>query len=401
MKAKISSLFLILLVISAGHAQHRMNYGESPWGRIDFVWTDLSPAKCNRVTRLQNNQFRACPPVAGYQLLYGGDETSPQLIIVTPNRKRHVIYYWDLTAGNFINLEKGVSWELARSRAGKITPLALMLKANIKQGEFTRFQNPYTIVAKLTPTEVCVVGRVPTNSTSSADIAGVSNSAPDKTCVGLDDVGEKDWMGVVFGLTGKGRYEDAKSVVKEMGSPGARTNAYTHIARAQSESGDRAAARITLLLGLNEALSEKEESIYFNAYGAEVHEATRNNDLIIVLAEMAAAGLDDDVNNNLKFVSSSNLPEVLLWLARAQGSSRSAGGRGDREAATATFKRAVQLELTRADTRTADSNLVNIVGAQVEMGLVNEARQTVLLIKNPSARKAAEQSIARSTGKPD
>src|SRR6266542_1994639 len=160
MKAEISTLLLILLMISTGHSQQRIDYGESPWGRIDFVWSHLSPEKCNRVTRLQKNHFRACPPVAGYQLLYGGSEVSPQIIIVTPNRKRHVIQYWDLTVGNFISLEQGVGWKVARSRTGKITLLALMLEVNVKQDEFTRFQNPYTVVVKLTPREVCAVGRV-------------------------------------------------------------------------------------------------------------------------------------------------------------------------------------------------------------------------------------------------
>lgn len=311
MKAKISSLLLILLVISASAAQQRIDYGESPWGPIDFVWTDLS------------------------------------------------------------------------SR------------------QFSRFENPYTIVAKLTPNEVCVVARVPANSTSAADVARVSTSARDKTFVGQDDAREKDWRGVVFGLVKKGRYEAAKSVVKKMASPAARISAYAHIARAQFARGNRAAARITLLLGLDEVLKEKDESIYLDAYGVEVHEATRDSDWIVILEAMAAVGLDDDIENNLKFVSDSNLPATLLWIGRAQGTARSAGGRGDREAAMATFNRAVQLELTRADATTADSNLVNIIGAQLELGLVNEARQTVLLIKNPASREAAESTIARSTGKPD
>lgn len=399
MKATISSLLLILLLISAGPAQKRINYGQSEWGPIDFVWTDLSSRQCKRLK--PDSQFRACPPVAGYQLLFTGPEATPQIIIVTPDRKRHLLSYWDLKAGNFINLEKGVSWQLARSRSGKVTLLALMLKANIKQDEFTRFQNPYTIVAKLTPKEVCVVARVPVNSTSSADLAAASTYARDKTCVELADVGEKDWMGVVFGLIGKERYKDAKSVVKKMANPAARISAYANIARAQFESGDRPAARITILLGLDEVLKEKDETIYPNAYGLEVHQSTRDSDWIVILSTMAAVGLDEDVKNNLKFVSDSNLPATLLWIGKAQGSAPAAGGRGDLEAATATFNRAIQLEIKRADTRTADSNLASIIGAQAELGLVNEARKTVLLIKNPGARQAAEHTIDWSTKMPD
>lgn len=401
MKAKTSSLLLILLVISASRSQQRIDYGNTPWGPIDVVWTHVSPEECKVVTRWQNSPFRVCPRVAGYQLLYSGDEASPQIVIVTPNRKRHVIHYWDLNAGNFISLAKGVTWKLVRSRTGKITPLALMLQANIKLDESTRFQNPYTIIAKLTPTEVCVVGRVPANSTSAADIAGVSTSARSKRCVGLEDVGEKDWGGVIFGMIKKGRYEEAKSALKELPSTGARISFYGNIARAQNQSGDRKAAGATALQGLQEVLNEKEETIYFNAYGQEVHQSTRASDLIGILETMAAVGLDEEVNNNLRFVSSSDLPQALLFIGKAQGSSRFAGDRGDREAAAATFKRAVQLELMRANTTQTDWNLVSIVDAQAEVGLINEARQTLLSIKDPSARKHAEHIIDRRIGTPD
>jgi hypothetical protein len=343
---------------------------------------------------LQNKPFRICPPVAGYQLLYGGNEATPEIIIVSPNRKRHIIHYWDLAAGNFKSLEKKLSWQVARKRTGTVTPMALILQAKTNQDEFTRFPGEYTIIAKLTPTEVCVIGRVPTGPHAAMDLA-IFRSAPQLgKCIALDNVGEKDWLGTVFGLAGKGRFEEAKSIVKRIPSPGTRAFAYTDIARAQAESGDQPAARTTLLLGLDEVLNEKEVSIYFNAYGTEVHESTRDHDLISVLAAMAAVGLDHDVNDNLKFVNNSDLPRALIWIAKAQGASRSTGGRGDREAANATFKRAVQLERMRVDTGAADSHLLSIVRAQVEVGLLNEAKQTVLLIRSPGVRAAAEHSIS-------
>ena len=396
MKSIYSSLLLILLVISTGQSQRRNNRGASPLAQTDSVWTSLSPEHCGRARRLGDDHFRACPPVGGYQLLYGGNEASPQIIIVGQNRKRHTIHYWNLTANNFIGLEKRVSWAVARSRNGKITARALMLTVNLKPDEFSRFPGPYTILAKLTPTEVCVVARVPSGPHSAETLAGAGVWAVDKKCVGPDDLGEKDWLGKVIGLAGKGLFEEAKSVVKRISSPGTRAFAYTEIARAQSESGDQPAARATLLLGLNEVLNQKDESIYFNAYGTEVHESTRDHNLISLLAAMAAVGLNHDVNDNLRFVNNSDLPRALIWIGKAQGASRSTGGRGDHEAANATFKRAVHLELMRTDTAAADSNLLSIVKAQVEVGLLEEAKQTVLLIKSPGVRAAAVRAISWS-----
>ena len=396
MKTNISSLLLTLLMISAGHSQQRINYGESRWGRIDYVGTQLSPEKCDRVTRLQNKPFRICPPVAGYQLLYGGNEASPEIIIVSPNRKRHIIHYWDLAAGNFRSLEKELSWQVARSRTGKVTPMALILQAKINQDEFTRFPGEYTIIAKLTPTEVCVIGRVPTGPHAAMDLA-IFTSAPQLgKCIAPDNVGERDWLGVVFGLSGKGQYEEAKSAIKEIQSPSTRTVGYLGVARAQAESGDQKAARTTLLLGWDDIISGKLVTIYRDVYGTNVHDSSKNDNLIRIIVAMAVAGLDNDVNDKLKFVSNSDLPQALLLIGRLQGSSPSVGGKGDRAAANATFKRAVELERMRADRTAADSNLFSIVQAQVEVGLINEAKQTALLIKNLALREAAERAISSS-----
>jgi len=68
-----------------------MDYGEGPEGRNDFISSELSPEKCSHTTRLGNRIFRACPPVAGYQLIYGGNEARPDVIVISPNRKQHVI----------------------------------------------------------------------------------------------------------------------------------------------------------------------------------------------------------------------------------------------------------------------------------------------------------------------
>jgi hypothetical protein len=399
MRAGINSLLLILLAMTAGSAQRRVKYGENPLAKIDSVFTAFSPEEC-KLTKLKGNPYRVCPPVVGYQLLYGGAETSPQIIILTPNRKQHVLRYWDLKAGNFISLEKGATWILTR-RSGKVMPMALILRANTKPAEFTRFPGNYTIIAKLTPQKVCVIGRIPANSTSAMTEASVSNSPLGRKCIGVDDVGEKDWLGLVFGLSRKGRYEDARSALKKIRSTGARTIAYAHIARAQAESGDQAAARATLFQGLGEVLKEKAVSSYYDEYGTQVQASTRETDLLTILTAMAAVGLDDDVNNNLKFVNNSDLARALLWIGSAQGSSRSEGGRGDHDAAKATFDKAIQLEQKREDTVTADSNLISIVEAQVSASLINDARRTVLLIRNPAARKVAEDRIPPMPGKPD
>ena len=394
MNARICSPLLVLLIVSRVHAQQLINPQQRPWGRLDYASTSLTSEKCDRVTLLQNQEFRICPAVAGYQLLFGGNEAGPQVIIVTPNRKRHVIHYWDTTSSNFISLNKEVTWVLARYRSGKVTPLSVSFEVNVQHDEFTRFRGAYTVIAKVNPKQVCVVARVPAGPSAAAYIAGLREPVPSTKCVRLDDLGEKDLLGVVFGLSAKGRYDDAKSVIKQILSPSQRTAGFVTIARDQAESGNQAAARITLLQGLDDVLNQKVTTIFPMPYGGQVHEYSKYDNLLSILSTMAEVGLYDDAFASLKFVNKSELPRALLWIGKVQGTAPARGGRGDLKAAVATFKRAVELERTRADISAADSNLIQIVQAQLELGLLTDAKQTVLLIKNTETRKVMESNIA-------
>lgn len=389
---KVSSILLLLLLTTTAHAQ-RIDYGEGPWGRLDFIRTELSPEKCPDTKSLQNKIFRTCPPVAGYQLLYSGDESRPDVIVVGPDRKVHVINYWDLTGDSFLSLEKEVAWQIATNRAGKVTPLSLEFQANVKPNPFWRFGGPYTVVAKLTP-EVCVVGRVPSGPYAAQDLPSVQGNAPYNKCIPLENIGRKDWLGVVYGLDREGRYEEAKATLKEILSPSTRTVAYIDIARAEATAGKKEGARTTLLLGWDDLLNQKDVTSFMDEYGRENQESSKHDDMVRMLGAMAELGFDDEASDKLNLISSAQLPEVLLFIAKAQGSPKNIGGRGDRDAANATFMKAIQLALSHPDPAKADYQLQEIVEGQLQCGLINEARQTILLIKNPEARKAAEYTFA-------
>jgi hypothetical protein len=315
------------------------------------------------------------------------------VIVVGPNRKQHVIRYWDLTSGSFISLGKKVTWHIAHSKTGKIIPITLELEAIVKVNPFWRFGGQSTIVSKLTPAEVCVVGRVPAGPYELEDLSRLRGWAQNMKCSPVDNIGRKDRLGVVFGLTHLGRYEEAKAALKEIASPGTRTVAYIDIARAEAESGHQENARATILQGWNDLLTQKDATNFFNDYGMEESESVRDADMIRIIGVMAAIGLYDDAYDKLKAINGSQLPEVLLVIGQAQGSPRSRGGNEDPAAAQATFTKGIELALTHADTSTADGQLSRILDMQLEVGLFNEAKQTLLLIKGAMTKQAAEYSI--------
>ena len=395
MKSNVLILLVFALSAISGFAQQRKNYAVGPWGRIDSVSTELSPAKCKPAAE---KGFRICNGIPGYQLLYAGSKSGPQIIVVTPDGKRHPLEYWDVKSPDFVSVENRVSWHIARS-GRRITPLALVLWVNEKDDEYTRMRGTVTVIAKITPKEICVVGRVRPSSTSAMTVAGIEGTAPNRECWALSNTGKRDWLAVVFGLVHKGHYEEAKSMIKELKSPGERTTAYGNIAEGQAEAGDVSGARTTLLQGLVEV--QRKQTSYQDEFGQTVNEGdVYGINLMAIISSMARAGLYDDARATIKFLEPEDVIHALVTIARIQGDSPIRGGRSDREAARQTFREAIEIARKNPDAEKADGQLIEIVDRQAEVGLIEDARQTESLIKGASARQVANGKIAWYSDKP-
>ena len=394
---RLASIGVIALIASLVYAQPQPNNrgssrnwppGTSDYAKSEFTATEISSQRCKMIGQGANAKLRDCGGVAGYRLLYRGREERPELFVASPQGKQFSIPYWNPNADNFLGLSKTVEWGFIRYE-NRIEPLVLVLGAEIKPDEFVRFRGPYSIIVKLTRNEVCPIGRVPTSPYSGMDTASLISTARSRKCVGRDDVTRKDWLGVVFGLAANGRYDEATSAIRQIKSSGERVVAYKNIAEAQAKADDVAAARRTLIQGLEEAhrpLTGLEDEFTVIDPGA-----VQNNTIVIVYA-FATVGLYDDLKELKKLIDQDHIADALLTIARIQGLPDYQGGRGDLSAAKATLQEAFELAC-RQDVNTADSHLQSVAYAQAELGFTAEAKKTVELIKNASAKEAAERSI--------
>jgi hypothetical protein len=406
-RMRLGSTGLLLLVTFSAVAQTRIHQrrnssSASDYAKSDLVVTEISPSRCRRLSSAASPELRDCGGIGGYRLLYAGPEEKPEIIIVTPDRKRFPITYWDLAAANFVSLSTSVEWRFIRSPK-QVIPLALILQATIKPDEFSRFAGPYTILAKLTPNEACTVGRVPGGPDSSGITVSLIIAARFRHCVDVDNIGERDWLGVVFGLVSKGRYEEAKSTIKLIKSPSSRAVAYADVARSQAAGGDAIAARATLLAGLDDV--QKKQNTYEDAYGGTVNEGdVYRINLLTLIAAMTRVGLYADAKATIRFLDLQDLHQALVMVAAIQGGhgeSDLRDGRDDLQAAKVTFQQAIDLNLRDKDNAQADGHLVEIIETQARVGLIEDARKTLLLIKSPQQREIATAAIARYNAKPN
>src|SRR5213078_3374646 len=177
-----------------------------------------------------------------------------------------------------------------------------------------------------------------------------------------------------------------KSMIKELKSPGERTTAYGNIAEGQAEAGDVSGARTTLLQGLVEV--QRKQTSYQDEFGQTVNEGdVYGINLMAIISSMARAGLYDDARATIKFLEPEDVIHALVTIARIQGDSPIRGGRSNREAARQTFREAIEIARKNPDAEKADGQLIEIVDRQAEVGLIEDARQTVSLIKGASARQ--------------
>jgi len=230
-------------------------------------------------------------------------------------------------------------------------------------------------------------------------VAGIEGTAPNRQCWALSNTGKRDWLGVVFGLIRKGRWEEAESTIKQLKSPGERATAYANIAEGQGEAGDIPAARKTLLRGLEDV--QRKQTSYQDEFGQTVNEGdVYGINLMSIISAMARTGLYDDARATIKFLEPEDVIHALVTIARIQGDSPIRGGRSNREAARQTFREAIEIARKNPDAEKADGQLIEIVDRQAEVGLIEDARQTVSLIKGASARQVANGKIAWYSDKP-
>jgi hypothetical protein len=105
---------------------------------------------------------RRCPGIGSYGLDVLVDDDRMSITVVTPERQEKPLDYWDVVTGKFSHLGAQAEWLLLDK-----TPVALIVRV-VEGGES---KAAYLAVAKLTPSDVCVVASVRADKKGANDIA--------------------------------------------------------------------------------------------------------------------------------------------------------------------------------------------------------------------------------------
>lgn len=157
----------------------------------DIISTGLSGSDCKLADTAKDQGARICKGIKGYSLLIKGDELKPEVYLIAPNRRRYPVRYWNTSDPKYQGFSGFVTWTVVRVSRKSI---AVIFRLEIAPRQDYSYSNSYDIIARVSPSPVCVVGSVPASSTSAAESIGIASSPIGRRCLSLSQREKKDWF---------------------------------------------------------------------------------------------------------------------------------------------------------------------------------------------------------------
>ena len=150
------------------------------------VYTSLEAKQCRTIkteTTGAGDYEGRCRGVAGYSLTLLEGDLRQNIIVTTPKGTKHSLELWDIVSGGFSHVGPNAEWRTMRQK-GKLIPVALVVRYNVSEdAEHPDKKTSYLVVAKITPTDICVTDKISPGSTANDDARRAADTAANKPCL--------------------------------------------------------------------------------------------------------------------------------------------------------------------------------------------------------------------------
>jgi hypothetical protein len=148
------------------------------------VYTPLrSPACALTATQTEGDQsLQHCPGIGGYSLDVLDDDSRMSVTVVTSAGEQRPLDLWDTVTPQFSRLGPHAEWRV-QSAAGRIDPTALILTLRARKDADSQSEIVLLVVAKILPSEICVVASVPRGSGATATARKIADAAAGMPCL--------------------------------------------------------------------------------------------------------------------------------------------------------------------------------------------------------------------------
>lgn len=372
---RLPRYLLLLLLMSCVAAeclgQPKKTSPKGEWR--DLINTSLSGDGCKPADNPYGLGARICKGLEGYSLLVKGDEKRPEIFLIAPDGQKSEIEYWDTTDPKYQGLDPFVLWVVNKPKK----TIALNFYLRIDVGPI--WNGSYSVIARVNPGPVCIVGSVRPGSTAAGESVGIASFPENRPCLSLNELFQENWFWTAGRLIAEGKIDEAEAALPNIKEPSERFITYKEIASAKVKNGNRDGAHRLLLTARAEALKKPYiEELRFT--------------LIHVTAGLTEAGYYDQAKADVPLYEEHDQMRMRLMIAWYQGE------RKDLEAAKATYREMIELALKSGPRR--DQHLQDVCQGQAQMRLYDEARKTGALIVHPDFRRLCEDYIPRDAPRP-
>src|SRR5215213_3503105 len=150
------------------------------------IYTPIGDKQCRMIksTEAGDDGFEArCRGIAGYSLLLSEGDLRQNITVITPQGKEHSLDLWSVVSSGFSSVGPKVEWRITTQNK-KLVPVALILRYNASdEAEKPDKLTSYLAVAKITPTEVCVIEKILPGPTANEDARRAADAATTKPCL--------------------------------------------------------------------------------------------------------------------------------------------------------------------------------------------------------------------------
>ena len=147
------------------------------------VFTPIGDKQCRVIKSAEagDEGYEArCRGTAGYTLLLSEGDLRQNITVITPKGAKYSLDLWSVISGGFSSVGPKAEWRIGE----KSVPVALILRYNASEDpEKPDKQTSYLAVAKITPTEICVVEKISPGPTANEDARRAADASSTKSCL--------------------------------------------------------------------------------------------------------------------------------------------------------------------------------------------------------------------------
>ena len=148
------------------------------------IYTELAGPSCSseKDTGMVTSEHQ-CPGVGGYNIIVTDVDDRESSKGVTPQKRHFDLGLNSICHASVSSVGEKAEWRVVVDRAGRRTPIALIVRTNCQAQDGTVKITSYLAAAKITQSEICVTAYISPGPNANVRARRAADASPNKPCL--------------------------------------------------------------------------------------------------------------------------------------------------------------------------------------------------------------------------